>query len=211
MDEQTKLSTERVEDFFRHELAVECDIGVYIDLVQAITDFLLWMESNGYAQQTITQYKRVLNRFLSFIKASRFGWDEIFTAKTVEAFEKSTVASNGPVILNLARYLYLHKSIRHPIESKHQPLPGVFQQYLDYRQKTGQTSWRKIKQIRRVLSAFNDHVEPLSQALEKSHPGVVVMNPGKAAIRFAELVMDLGISHSKRSYPKPAKDVTFPF
>jgi len=59
--------------------------------------------------------------------------------------------------------------------------------------------------------ALDDHAEPLSQALEKSHPGIVVMHPGKAAIRFAELVIDLGISHSKRSYPKPVKDVTFPF
>jgi allantoin racemase len=59
--------------------------------------------------------------------------------------------------------------------------------------------------------ALNDHAELLSKALEETHPGVVVIHPGKAAIRFAELVLDLGISHSKRSYPKPVKKLTFPF
>jgi len=57
--------------------------------------------------------------------------------------------------------------------------------------------------------AFSDHVSQLSEALAKSHPGVVVVHPGKAALRLAELLVDMGISHSKRSYPHPPKPILF--
>ena len=59
--------------------------------------------------------------------------------------------------------------------------------------------------------ALNDHAEPLAKTLAESHPGVVVIHPGQAAIRFAELVVGMGISHSKRSYPNPPKEVKFMF
>jgi len=153
------LTMKRMQDYFRDQLMVECDISVYIDLAQAIRKFLLWMESSRYSQETIKQYKRILNRFLSFIKSRSVSWDEIFTAKTLQSFKKITVASNVPVIVRLAQYLYPQKSIRHPIESKQQLLPDVFQQYLDYRQKTGQAPLRKVTQISRVLSAFHDYLQ----------------------------------------------------
>jgi len=57
--------------------------------------------------------------------------------------------------------------------------------------------------------ALNDHAAPLSSALGRSHPGVVVVPPGLAAIRLAELLVGMGISHSKRSYPYPPKEVKF--
>ena len=159
MDEQTKQTTKRMEDYFRHQLMVQCDISVYIDLAQAITKFLLWMQSNGYTKQTIKQYKRILNRFLSFIKTLSVSWDEIFTAKTLESFKKTTVASNAPVIVKLARYLFSQKTLRHSIERKQQPLPEEFQHYLLYRQKALQNPLRRIMQIQRVLSAFHDYLK----------------------------------------------------
>jgi len=57
--------------------------------------------------------------------------------------------------------------------------------------------------------AYTDHVPPLSEALSKSHPGVVVIHPGQAALHLAELTVGMGISHSKRSYPFPRKKVSF--
>ena len=59
--------------------------------------------------------------------------------------------------------------------------------------------------------ALDDHAAPLSERLAESHPGVVVIHPGRAVIRFAELIIGMGLSHSKRSYPNPPKDVVFPF
>jgi len=59
--------------------------------------------------------------------------------------------------------------------------------------------------------AMNDHAGPLAEGLRGSHPGVVVVHPGKAAIKMAELIVGMGLSHSKRSYPDPPKKVGFTF
>jgi hypothetical protein len=50
----------------------------------------------------------------------------------------------------------------------------------------------------------------LAEALAASHPGVLVIHPGKAALRLANLFVEMGISHSKRSYPQPMKNLNFP-
>ena len=57
--------------------------------------------------------------------------------------------------------------------------------------------------------AFTDHADPLSRALAKSHPGVIVLHPAQAALRLTELIVDMGLSHSKRNYPYPPKKVSF--
>jgi allantoin racemase len=57
--------------------------------------------------------------------------------------------------------------------------------------------------------ALMSHTPRLSQTLAESHPGVLVIDPGKAVLRLAELVVGMGISHSKRSYPSPLKKITF--
>jgi allantoin racemase len=58
--------------------------------------------------------------------------------------------------------------------------------------------------------ALNDHAPRLSESLAESHPGVLVIHPGMAAIRLAELLVGMGLTHSKKSYPTPRKRVTFP-
>ncbi len=57
--------------------------------------------------------------------------------------------------------------------------------------------------------ALMGHTRPLSQSLAQSHPGVLVIDPGRAVLRLAELVVGMGISHSKRSYPFPPKKIAF--
>ncbi len=59
--------------------------------------------------------------------------------------------------------------------------------------------------------AMNDHADPLAERLRESHPGVMVIHPGKAAIKMAELIVGMGLSHSKRSYPDPPKKAGFTF
>lgn len=58
--------------------------------------------------------------------------------------------------------------------------------------------------------ALNDHSERLQEELGQSFPGVLVIHPGYAVIRLTELVVGLGYSHSKLSYPSPPKPVRFP-
>jgi len=57
--------------------------------------------------------------------------------------------------------------------------------------------------------ALTDHASPLSEVLAESHPGVVVVHPGRAALRLAELLVGMNLSHSKRSYPFPPKATSF--
>ncbi len=56
---------------------------------------------------------------------------------------------------------------------------------------------------------LNDQAVPLARELAESHPGVLVIHPGQAVIRLSELIVDMGLSHSKRSFPNPPKDVRF--
>jgi allantoin racemase len=57
---------------------------------------------------------------------------------------------------------------------------------------------------------LNDHAQRLMDELSVSHSGVVVIHPGEAVIRLTELLVEMGVSHSKKSYPSPPKDVEFP-
>jgi allantoin racemase len=57
--------------------------------------------------------------------------------------------------------------------------------------------------------AMNDHVDKLTEELQHSHSGVVVIHPGKSVIKMAELLVELGLCHSKKSYPDPPKIIKF--
>lgn len=57
--------------------------------------------------------------------------------------------------------------------------------------------------------AMTSHAPRLAEALSERLPGVLVIDPGLAAIRWAELLIGMGLSHSKRSYPYPPKAIRF--
>ncbi len=156
MDEQTN---NRMQSYFKDLLMVQCEIGVYIDLAQAIKDFLLWMKSSQYARSTIDLYRPVLDQFLRFIGDEKFSWGEIFTHTTLKEFKKRKGVKETAAIRGLWRYLFLKKTIHSPLRKEKPPLPELFEHYLLYRQKTGQTPLRKVNQISRVLSAFHDYLQ----------------------------------------------------
>jgi site-specific recombinase XerD len=70
------------------------------------------------------------------------------------AFKKKVGKSYGRALRALCWYLFIHQKIKRPIEKHFVPLPPVYEQYLAYRQKSGQVAERTVKQIRRVLVAF---------------------------------------------------------
>jgi allantoin racemase len=53
------------------------------------------------------------------------------------------------------------------------------------------------------------HTDPLVNTLSKSHPGIIVIHPGEAVLRLAELLVNMKLSHSKKSYPYPPKKIAF--
>jgi len=58
--------------------------------------------------------------------------------------------------------------------------------------------------------ALNDHSDRLQEELDQHFPGVMVIHPGMAVIRLSELIVELGYTHSKLSYPSPPKPISFP-
>lgn len=136
-----------------HQRSLE---GTLAALEQAIKEHLQWMASHGYTQSTQDNYRSRLTQFLDFIKSGAYSWEEIFTLTTLKRFK-------GPAhaITSLSRYLYEQGKIAEPLRNQKPfaPLPGVFEEYLRYRQKFHQTPERTIRKSRRVLGAFAHYLE----------------------------------------------------
>ena len=58
--------------------------------------------------------------------------------------------------------------------------------------------------------ALNNHVDRLAEELMDECPGVVIVHPGRTTMRVVEMLVELGLTHSRLSYPKPPKRLTFP-
>jgi len=127
-------------------------------LKQAVDNYLLWMISSGYADATIKNYQQILNHFVDFIACHKIGWDQIFSSANLHCFDQSTKTQLAAV-RGLCRYLVKQKRIVAPIEKEKYLLPNVYEQYLNYYATTRQTGNRRIKSIRRVLSAFDGYLE----------------------------------------------------
>jgi len=127
-------------------------------LKQAVDDYLLWMISSRYADATIKNYEQILNHFVDFIACGKIGWDQIFSSANLHGFDQSTKTELAAV-RGLCRYLVKQKRIVAPIEKEKYLLPNVYEQYLKYYATTRHAANRRIKSIRRVLSAFDSYLE----------------------------------------------------
>ena len=128
-------------------------------LEKAIGDYLLWMISNGYADTTCMQYLRILKYFLVFIDQKTICWENIFTLKTFDDFQKEI----GPIhvsnpVRGLSRYLFEQNKIQRPIEKPIQKLPEIYEDYLLYYAKSRQVHHLQILRSRRTLQALNDYL-----------------------------------------------------
>lgn len=131
-------------------------------LDEAIRDYLEWMKSNGYSQQSCISYKYALENFLAFIEGKDIIWNDIFTLNTLESFLKQTRRSHtsAPAIRGLCGYLFQQKRIQNPIQKQLSQLPEIYEDYLKYYEKIRQvTSIQIIQHIRRVLAAFYDYLQ----------------------------------------------------
>jgi site-specific recombinase XerD len=128
------------------------------NLKQAVDDYLLWMISGGYADATIKNYEQILNHFVDFIAYHKIGWDQSFSSANLHRFDQGT-KTELTAVRGLCRYLVKQKRIVAPIEKEKYLLPNVYEQYLNYYATTRQTGSRRIKSIRRVLSAFDGYLE----------------------------------------------------
>ncbi len=135
-------------------------------LENAIKDYLLWMEAEGYSHGSQRAYKRTLDQFLCFVTSEKYRWDEIFTLDTLTCFrERYGLAQTS--VRGLSRYLFEQKKIRRPIEKKpRQWLPEIYEDYLVYYERRRQVPSQQITQIRGVLVSLYNYLQ--RQAIDLS-------------------------------------------
>ena len=127
-------------------------------LKHAIKDYLLWMEAEGYRHARVENDKDTLDQFLRFVQSEKYGWDEIFTLKTLKSFQERCGVTHTSV-RGLSRYLFDQKRIRRPIEMNWRWLPEIYEEYLAYHEKRKQVPYSQINQIRGVIAALHDYLE----------------------------------------------------
>jgi hypothetical protein len=153
MDDKTQAHIEWIENRLKkfRETAVV--------LEHVIKDYLEWMAVNAYAQSTQRRHKQTLGKFLSFIREGRYLWDEVFIHHTLRRFKKIKGLPQAHGVTGLARYLYNQGKIAQPIRARKAlpPLPGIYEDYLLFQKRYRQRPDVVVKQIRRVLCAFDDH------------------------------------------------------
>jgi len=128
-------------------------------LQQAIDAYLQWMKDLGHPDSTRNDHQLELEHLIAFVQHGRLRWDQIFSIDVLSAFKKQVGKSYGRALRALSWYLFIHQKIKHPIEKHFVPLPEVYEQYLAYRQKSGQVTESTVKQIRRVLVALERYLK----------------------------------------------------
>ncbi len=128
-------------------------------LQQAIDGYLQWMKDQGHPDSTRDDHQLELERFIAFVQHSRLRWDQIFSLDVLSAFKKQVGKSYGRALRALSWYLFIHQKIKRPIEKHFVPLPAVYEQYLAYRQKSGQVTESTVRQMRRVLVALDRYLK----------------------------------------------------
>jgi len=106
--------------------------------------------------------EQVTKEFDTFIRESRIAWEEAFTIETLKDFQRASKSKKaaGP-IRALSFYLYEQQKIREPI---HQPnyqldLPDLYEEYLDWYERSSQVPYARVKGRRRVLCGFHRWLE----------------------------------------------------
>ena len=134
-------------------------------LERAIEEYLEWMAANGYAQSTRDAYSRDLEHFLSFVKAGRYHWDDIFTQATFYRIKKPNIRF---AVRGLSKHLYVQGKVAKPFDLKNPsaPMDGLFDDYLHYRKKYHQASDRTIRATQRMLEKLAYYLEAHSMKLE---------------------------------------------
>lgn len=125
-------------------------------LDEAISEYLLWMISEGYAQSTWDHTELALRRFSGFIRKREIPWESIFTLATLHAFEEE-YRSIWPV-KGLWKYLFRKGRIKKYLHKQETPLPELYEAYCAYCTLIKNNSPQRIKQIRKILYAFNNYL-----------------------------------------------------
>jgi len=153
-------STEWLDWYSRQYGPPQEDPSAVPRLTRAIADYLQWMESVNYTAASRYLHQTQLDLFLGFVKNRRFRWEVLFTMKTREHFKKLSGLCSTAALTGLSRYLVEQGRLKTPLPQGPPPkkLVGIFEDYLQYRQDSHQTSAQQLNSIRRVLSALCEYL-----------------------------------------------------
>lgn len=141
-------------------------------LLDMILDYTGWLKSVEIQKGSTAHLRhiRILRDFALYVIHQGMSWAEMFTFKTVEAFQAdSGYKGISGVLTAFTDYLVSRRRIEHPFQlAKPKPaLPDVYEAYLAYQAESLGRSPYLLKQIRRVLSPLHDYMEkngiPLSR------------------------------------------------
>jgi site-specific recombinase XerD len=137
-------------------------------LIEAIHGYLDWIKSvdEHRGKPTSLGYRQTLFDFLTFTIIKDITWEEMFTINTLEAFcNYSDFKGARKAVVNLSQYLFISGKIDQPIKilikprALKTPLPDIYEQYLLYQEQGKQASSSHLRQMRRILTAFNTYLE----------------------------------------------------
>lgn len=139
-------------------------------LNKAIHDYLQWMTSIGYARSTRNNYQKALVRFQQFVEDKHIPEDKILTWKTLQDFENHVrVFFARQAVRGLARYLFQRGLISSPIykdKKPKNPLPTVFEEYVQFHEQARQVGYIQMCHLRATLSSLNKYLQAQEISLE---------------------------------------------
>jgi integrase/recombinase XerD len=131
-------------------------------LAHAIGEYLQWLEARAYRNtKARMRYEQVLTVFLAFVKDKDIAWEDTFTLDTLKGFRTYTKLPNpSHALRGLSGYLFREGRLSQPLRLPNYQvdLPDVYEEYLRYHEQSKQSPYRQIKQIRRVLTSFHEHL-----------------------------------------------------
>jgi integrase/recombinase XerD len=133
-------------------------------LMEAILDYERWVKSieEERGKRSYLRYRRILIDFLFYVLHKGIAWRDIFTFKTLDAFQRySGFKGASSAIKSLSDYLYKHGRIDHSLKisrTKH-PLTDIYEDYLLYHKQSLQVSQSTTIGVRRILACFHEHME----------------------------------------------------
>ncbi|MBC8460143.1 MAG: tyrosine-type recombinase/integrase [Deltaproteobacteria bacterium] len=145
----------------RHRPLAQPGAPAVEDLLKAIGRYLKRMQSENAGNRTRENYQSVFLKFYLYVKDKKLSLNEMFTENTISGFKRAHGLLSALAVNKLSEYLFDRKKISAPIPCAHQPdpLPEIYEAYLFFHQISRQSSYRRAKQIQRVLRAFHQHLE----------------------------------------------------
>ncbi len=131
------------------------------DMSQAVDAYLRWMASAQYSPHTIEFYQWILKHWIEFANASSMALNDLFTPEVFKAFESASRLKSISLIpiRSLARYLYENNQLEAPMQTFHERLPDIYEQYLAHYEDIRNINHTTILRCRNVFLSLHRHLD----------------------------------------------------